>query len=396
MCDTMVMVSPERVLFAKNSDRDPNEAQCLEWHPRQTHPPGASLDCTWMSIPQVRETYATLLSRPFWMWGAEMGANEHGVVIGNEAVFTREPCAKTGLTGMDLLRLGLERAKTAEAACEVMTNLLATHGQGGGCGHENRRFTYHNSFIVADPRQAFVLETAGREWVVEPVSGVCTISNALTIPGFAARHSDRLKTIVAEGRTRCARTAALLAPASGVDDLFAVLRDHGGQTEPQFRLLNGAMGHPCMHAGGLAAAGQTVASWVTDLHDGHARHWVTATAAPCTSLFKPVYVDQALDEPQPRGDTVDDSLWWQHERFHRGVMRDPKTLLPHFASERDMLEEQWLAEPPDSAEAFATHRRLIAEWLPLLEQGEGDDMRPWWLRRYWAKRNRRAGLQTGA
>ncbi len=148
MCDTAVVVEDGRVLFAKNSDRDPNEAQILEWHPRSLHPDGSTVHCTWLDVPQARETHSVLISRTFWMWGAEMGANEHGVVIGNEAVFTNVPVQEKGLIGMDLLRLALERAETAEQAVEVVTQLLETVGQGGGCGHEDRSFTYHNSISM--------------------------------------------------------------------------------------------------------------------------------------------------------------------------------------------------------------------------------------------------------
>ena len=126
MCDSVVVVADGGVLLAKNSDRDANEAQVLEWHARRSRAPGGRVRCTWIEIPQVAETNAVLISRPFWMWGAEMGANEHGVAIGNEAVFTKEPYADSCLTGMDLLRLALERARTAAEAVAVITGLLLT------------------------------------------------------------------------------------------------------------------------------------------------------------------------------------------------------------------------------------------------------------------------------
>ena len=84
MCDTLVSLTDDGVLFAKNSDRDPNEAQVLQWHPAAVHVPGASVTVTHRAIPQSPSTFATVLSRPWWMWGAEMGANEHGLVIGND------------------------------------------------------------------------------------------------------------------------------------------------------------------------------------------------------------------------------------------------------------------------------------------------------------------------
>ncbi len=389
MCDTIVVVREGHVLFAKNSDRDPNEAQLLEWHPRGEHRPGDELRCTWITIPQAPVTHAVLLSRPFWMWGAEMGANEHAVVIGNEAVFTREPYAPTGLTGMDLLRLALERASTAQAAADTIVELLERHGQGGGCGHEDRGFTYHNSFLIADPRGAIVLETAGQAWAIEPVrSGVRTISNGLTIPAFAQRHADRVRTSFSRCRVRRELTTAGGRGAGDPRALFAVLRSHGDDPWPRYSPANGAMAAPCMHAGGLIHSSQTTASWVSELGDGPARHWATATAAPCLSLFKPVSVHTPVDLAAPDDRCDERTVWWQHERLHRLAMRDPRRV--GFLAERDAIEAGWLAEPPPSADAFAQEREALDRWTAAL--GPGADRRPWWVRRYWAQRDRRAGL----
>jgi dipeptidase len=394
VCDTAVVLKAGRVLFAKNSDRDANEAQLLDWRPAGRFDPGTRVRCTWIDIPQARETHAVLLSRPFWMWGAEMGANQHGVVIGNEAVFTKEPYADTGLTGMDLLRLALERSATAEEAVETITRLLEIHGQGGGCGLENRLFTYHNSYIVADPSRAFVLETAGRRWVTEAVKGARTISNALSIEPFASRYGTWLKTTVAAAHARKACTERRARKVESPADMMALLRDHGaGGDSPTYHWTNGGLGMPCAHGGGILTGSQTTASWVADLSTAGAQHWVTGTAAPCTGLFKPVRVEEPLDlGPEPTDGADDASLWWRHERLHRRVMADPGRLLPLYRQQRDAVEKAWLAEPPEPTQAFAEGDRLLEDWEDRVRRKAGADTRPDFVRRYWKKRNRRAGL----
>jgi secernin len=392
VCDSAVVVRPGQVLFAKNSDRDPNEAQLLEWQPRRTHAAGATLRCSWIEIAQVRETHAVLLSRPFWMWGAEIGANEHGVVIGNEAVFTREPVAKTGLTGMDLLRLALERAASAETALAVITELIETVGQGGGCGHEQRGFRYHSSFLIADPGGAFVLETAGRRWSAERVTGARSISNELTLEPLAREQSDRMRSFAAAARRRRACSQARAERANGARDMMALLRDHGASGGPRWSWLNGALGAPCAHAGGLVVNTQTTASWVSELAPGRLRHWATGTAAPCISPFKPVAVDEPVALAPAASDRDDGrSLWWRHERLHRQVLRDPARWLPPLGAEIEALEARWLAAPPRSADAFAEADAFIEAWTKR-SAAPGPDRRPWWTRRYWRERERRAGM----
>src|SRR4051794_36351161 len=107
MCDTAVAVGSATangaVVFAKNSDRHPNECQPLFHAARAQHQPGSSLQCQYLQIPQTSETWEVIGGRPWWLWGFETGVNEWGVAIGNEAVMSREPFAETGLLGMDLV-----------------------------------------------------------------------------------------------------------------------------------------------------------------------------------------------------------------------------------------------------------------------------------------------------
>jgi len=392
MCDTLVAVGSATadgsVILAKNSDREPNEAQVLTYIPRAAHPPGATVKCTYIEVPQVPETYEVLLCRPFWMWGCEMGANEHGVAIGNEAVFTKEPYEKgPGLIGMDFIRLALERARTAREALDIITTLLAKYGQGGNCGFHHKTY-YHNSFIIADPGEAWVLETAGRFWAAERVCDVRTISNGLTIgsrwdlasPGlvehaiekgwcrsrdefhFARCYSDLIYTRLDGCRTRQRRSTELLQAQKGritVENMMAVLRDHGpdAATDPTWDPSRGwLMETLCVHASfGPLRPSQSTGALVAHLRPDLPTLWVTGTSGTCTGVFKPVYLGGAgLPDlgPEPTGEYDPDSLWWTHERLHRAVIRDYPTRMALYREGRDALEAAFLREAGENYKSY--------------------------------------------
>jgi secernin len=227
-CDTWValpdVTTSGATILAKNSDRPVFDCQPLLFHPRQTWPAGVVIDLGRTTIPQVQETYATIGSSPYWCWGYEEGMNEFGVAIGNEGIWTRvlaRDLATTadgsgpqlGPTGMDLLRLGLERGRTAREALDVITSLLETHGQfGSGLPTKDAaEGAYHNSYIIADPREAWVLETAGRHWVARRhAKGSTSISNTPSIGADWDMTSPRLaQTASDEGWWRAERTGAV-------------------------------------------------------------------------------------------------------------------------------------------------------------------------------------------
>jgi secernin len=405
MCDTLVALGSATVdgsvILAKNSDRAPNEAQYPVFFPRTQHRE-ATVRCTHIEIPQVGETFAVLLSKPFWMWGCEMGANEFGVVIGNEAVWTKEPIAKTGLLGMDLIRLALERADTARGALDVITDLLTTHGQGGVCDIHYPSASYHNSFLIADPGAAWVLETADRYWAAKKVEDVYSISNLLTIgaefdlasPGlvehaverrwcagkadfhFARCYSGLYYTRIAyPSRARQRRTSERLHANQGEispEAMFGVLRDHGkGEGDPSWSPSRPGR-TVCMHAADkLKRRSQSTASLVAHLRPGMPVYWMTGTSGPCTGLFKPFYMAPLPHEiGTPTGEYDAETQWWAHERLHRAVLQDYATRVSVYQKERDGLEAAFLREEQDLYERYrdaplAERADALAEYVQL-------------------------------
>lgn len=349
MCDTQVMLDADGVWFAKNSDREPGEPQVVIRLPRAVGDPRPHLRATHLEIEQVPDRHAVLLSKPIWMWGAEMGANERGLVIGNQAIFSRLRTLEPGLLGMDLVRLGLERAATARQALDVITGLLERHGQGGPAGYRDQRFCYDNSFILADPEQAWVLETAGRHWAAKRVQRHWALSNCLTLGGdydlcsadlqtaarrrgprrragvvdFAAAFDTRLMPLLAGARRRRALSMRCLETerAPGLERLFAHLRSarRGREHAP----LSGGNGDVCMHAAGPIRRSQTTGSMVSRLTAAASQHWFTGTSAPCLSLFRPAgFGDAPGPAVTPLTREPYAPLWRAHERVHRRALSD--------------------------------------------------------------------------
>jgi secernin len=99
-----------------------------------------------------------------------------------------------------------------------------------------------------------------------------------------------------------------------------------------------------MHAGTQTQAGQTAGSLVSELRAEGAVHWLTATALPCTSIFKPVLMDVPLPPhgcpPTDRFDAK--ALWWRHEQLNRmATLADLERLRADIAPERDAIEEEF-------------------------------------------------------
>mgnify|MGYP001579606330 CR=1 FL=1 len=415
MCDiliaTKLATSNNIAIFGKNSDRPPNEGQHIAYFPA-AHAPRARngrVQCTYIEIPQVEKTHAVLLSKPFWMWGAEMGVNEHGLVIGNEAVFSKIPAnKKPALLGMDMLRAALERAVTPREAVQVIIDLLEQFGQGGNCTYGEELY-YHNSFIIANANDAWVLETVDKQWAARQIKDVYSISNCLTISNqfdiaspelvefalkkgytkptgqfnYAKDYSDFLFTTFGKGRVRRATTTGVLEEQKGnvsIESMMGTLRHHNNEHfDPQSSITNVDV---CMHAGfGPIRVSQSTASMVVYLDNDTPIIFATGTSAPCTSIFKPIWMDAASSlslGPAPTSQ-ADSSLYWTHEKLHRATLLNYPERIKTYAAGRDEMELRFIQTALNltdrsakvradfTAACFEESAQAEAEWLKRVE-----------------------------
>lgn len=373
-CDTMVALGNStengHVIFAKNSDRPVTEAQPLTILPAADHKESETVRCTYIEIPQVAHTYRVLGSKPYWIWGFEHGMNEHGVVIGNEAVWSREDEDTTnGLLGMDLLRLGLERGKTAYEALHVITDLLETYGQGGNAavGMQHR---YHNAFLIADACEAWILDTCNRRWVARRVKDVAGISNCYStetewdeesgdicqhayengwispeVPFNFAKAYGAMSVKHRNAQPRFARLNKLLRANLGhitLDTIRAIQRDHfeGEIIAPRWNPADGLHVSICMHAM-LETASKTAAASQVELIPGEDPIWWHAFGCPCMSIYAPYGVNNHLPEALSAAEATytADSAWWQFEMLQYLIEQDYPHYMEIWKPQAEVLEK---------------------------------------------------------
>ena len=162
---------------------------------------------------------------------------------------------------------------------------------------------------------------------------------------FADRLVDRDRDAISQGAARCARGGLLLSRKAGAltaQDMMAGLRDHGEAAagDPAWTPACQSGRSICMHAGPGLRRSQTTGAMVAELRKDRAVIWVTGTAAPCLSIFKPVLFETGLPAhgPKPTDRCDDNSLWWRHEGLHRAALRDFANCSQRFEPVRDRLE----------------------------------------------------------
>src|SRR5262249_4270173 len=177
--DMVVALGPATVdghtLLGHNSCQPDRQRPTLVLLPGRRFATGETLHIQRLEILQPREVYTLRGKRPHGQWGFDEGVNEHRAAVSCVPPRPAIDCQGAGLTGADLVRLALERSRTALQAVDLLTGLVERYGQGGGPDAQD------HAFLVADPFEAYAVETAGIYWVHQEIHEVRCVSSVRVV-----------------------------------------------------------------------------------------------------------------------------------------------------------------------------------------------------------------------
>jgi hypothetical protein len=310
-------------LFATVSMAPAGEAQ-VAWPFGRRSSAGCTLRTQHTTIGDAG-AHAVFLSCPTSRWGAAHGVNEHGVAIAARRAAggsTRAP-SRSGLTGTDLVRLGLERAGTAYDAVDVVSELIATCGLdgddqlAGDAQHEQ-------TFLAVDPRGAALLETAGSDRGPRQFpAGAIVADGAPPEPFPAAEHT-------AMNRNAAVRRLREVSAATG--------------------------------RGPWVCAASMVADLPCGIEEGEPMRVYVAPGSPEVSIFVPAFPRTANGPPPSIPlELSGEELWLAADRLRALVGQRPEALAEVRAA-LDPLEEELWAEADDVAGHPARWAAAGAAW----------------------------------
>jgi secernin len=366
--------SDGRTLFGRNCNRPAREGQALVRVEGRAYVPGEMLSTGRVSLPQARQTFRVLAGRRAGLWGYPYGVNEHGVAVGITAICTRLAGDRDGLSGPDLARLALERTCSARQAVDLITDLVVRHGQQAADGIGN------SSFLVADGREAFALETCGRFWAEQVVGSVRAVTDLCHLRQDWDRISRGLADCAVQNGwwtsdgSKLDFARAIASPGSNPSSLrrwgraTLLLEQHSGQIDLAFlrRLLGDhgddtSVGPPlCRHPAGPEEEG-TAVSWVVaaGLPGSLPIAWC-AFGPPCAAVWFPLVLAGDLPAAyQAEGGAGGCRLWRRTTQLAAAVRRGAPRRAA-VAEAVSVLQEQFDQDA----------REFLAEAAVIMQQGD--------------------------
>ncbi|MSQ95242.1 MAG: hypothetical protein EXR98_11895 [Gemmataceae bacterium] len=165
----------QTTLFGLNYHTDGSQRHAVHIVPGMMHEAGDVAHAATAEVPEAKQTFAVLGIQPLHTWGFLHGVNENRVAIGVTSWQSRRPRGPGALSGPDLVCLALQRSRGAHHAFEVLTDLLEHYGETPDHGAND------HIFLIADGKEAFVLEASGRYWAMLECGSTRAVTDAAMI-----------------------------------------------------------------------------------------------------------------------------------------------------------------------------------------------------------------------